>query len=198
MHTHPKHAGWIEVITGCMFSGKTEELVRRLRRAEYAKQTIRVFKPALDNRYSETQVASHDGVTAEAIAVSSPVEIWDQSQDAQVVGIDEAQFYDEALIEVVQKLAKSGKRVIVSALDMDYRGKPFGVTPQLLAIAEKVDKIQAVCVQCGAHATRSQRIVDSQEQVLVGASSAYEARCRSCWDPEPVFTRFEDIGEMDG
>ena len=198
MHTHPKHAGWIEVITGCMFSGKTEELVRRLRRAQYAKQTIRIFKPAIDNRYSETQVASHDGVTAEAIAVSSPVEIWDQSQDAQVVGIDEAQFYDEALIEVVQKLAKSGKRVIVSALDMDYRGKPFGVTPQLLAIAEKVDKIQAVCVQCGAHATRSQRIVDSQEQVLVGASSAYEARCRSCWDPEPVFTRFEDIGEMDG
>ena len=198
MHTHPKHAGWIEVITGCMFSGKTEELVRRLRRAQYAKQTIRIFKPAIDNRYSETQVASHDGVTAEAIAVSSPVEIWDQSQDAQVVGIDEAQFYDEALIEVVQKLAKSGKRVIVSALDMDYRGKPFGVTPQLLAIAEKVDKIQAVCVQCGAHATRSQRIVDSQEQVLVGASSAYEARCRSCWSPEPVFTRFEDIGEMDG
>lgn len=194
----PRETGWIEAITGCMFSGKTEELTRRVRRATYAKQAIKVFKPVIDTRYSKTEVASHIGTRLEAIPVESVADIWDQAADAQVVAIDEAQFFDSDLIDVIQHLADAGKRVIVAGLDLDYRGIPFGPIPHLLAVAEYPTKLHAVCMVCGAPANRSQRIVDSQDQVLVGAASAYEARCRKCWSPEPVFTRRENRDEMEG
>jgi thymidine kinase len=181
-----------------MFSGKTEELVRRLRRAEIAKQTIRVFKPTVDTRCEASETVSHSGSRINAVAVGQVSDIWDGSQDYEVIAIDEAQFFDETLVEVVQHLADAGKRVIVAGLDTDYRGVPFGVIPHLLAVAEYPTKLHAVCVKCGAPACRSQRIVDSKEQVLIGAQSAYEARCRKCWSPEPVFTRWENRDELEG
>jgi thymidine kinase len=195
-HVYP-HDGWVEVIAGCMFSGKTEELIRRLNRAIIAKQSVVVFKPIIDDRYAKEEVASHGGVTIEAIPVSDPQEIYDRCKEADVVGVDEVQFFDESVVEVVQALANEGKRVICAMLDMDYRGVPFGAVPGLMATAEEVDKVHAVCVCCGGPATRSQRIVDSSDQVLVGGADAYEARCRRHWSPNPVFSAARKMDRLE-
>lgn len=173
----------IEVIVGSMFSGKTEELIRRLRRAKYAKQPVQVFKPRIDNRYSETHVASHDQTLFESHVIDGARDIERLIHgDTRVIGIDEGQFFEADLIDVVSRLANRGVRVIVAGLDMDWRGEPFYPMPSLMAIAEKVDKLQAVCVVCGASASRTQRLVKSAAHVLVGDHDAYEARCRSCFD----------------
>lgn len=179
--------GWIEVISGCMFSGKSEELIRRLRRAIIARQRVQVFKPALDDRYSATQVVSHSRWRLEAARVSRAEEILERLDPrTEVVGIDEAQFFDDALVRVCNHLADLGKRVIVAGLDMDFRGQPFGPMPQLLAIAEEVEKMHAICARCGAPASYTQRLTLDQEQVLVGAADTYEARCRHCFEPGGV------------
>ena len=190
--------GHIEVVAGCMFSGKTEELIRRVRRTGYAKQPAIVFKHACDKRYDEDNVVSHLRNSIPSVPVSTSDAILARCGDALVVGIDEAQFFDMELVTVCSKLANAGKRLIVAGLDLDWEGKPFGPMPFLMAEAEYVDKVYAVCVRCGAIASRSQRIVDSHEQVLVGEKSAYEARCRSCWEPRPVFAGKEDRLEMEG
>lgn len=179
-HSTPKETGWIEVIAGCMFSGKTEELIRRLRRAQIAKQRVKIFKPKIDNRYSESKIVSHSEQSLPSEVVTSAQEILELSQDAQVIGIDEAQFYESDLVEVCNKLADRGKRVLVAGLDQDYRGIPFEPMPQLLAVAEYITKTLAICVNCGNPADRTQRKIKSQDRVLVGASDSYEARCRKC------------------
>lgn len=179
-HATPKETGWIEVVAGCMFSGKTEELIRRLRRAQIAKQRVKIFKPKIDNRYSENKIVSHSEQSLQSEVVSSAQEIFELSSDAQVIGIDEAQFYESDLVEVCNKLADSGKRVIVAGLDQDYRGIPFEPMPQLLAVAEYITKTLAICVNCGNPADRTQRKIKSADRVLVGASDSYEARCRRC------------------
>jgi len=194
----PPTSGWVEAIAGCMFSGKTEELIRRLRRAIIAKQTVKVFKPVVDERYGVDRVATHTGTALEAVPVANSFEILDLARDADVVGIDELQFFDDKINEVIQTLAADGKRVIIAMLDMDYRGVPFPNVPELLATAEYIDKVRAVCVRCGGPATRSQRIVDSEDQVLVGGDESYEARCRRHWSPRPVFSRMEDTEEREG
>jgi len=174
------HYGWVEVVCGCMFSGKTEELIRRMKRAEIARQKLQIFKPMIDDRYGKEFVASHNANRVESIPVSNPQEILDMLDDTtRIVGIDEAQFFDHSLVEVVERLANRGLRVVIAGLDMDYRGKPFGPMPQLLAIAESVTKLTAICVVCGAPATRSQRVTSNEDQVLVGAHDSYEARCRA-------------------
>lgn len=177
--------GHIEVICGSMFSGKSEELIRRVRRAQIARQRVQVFKPALDDRYGAQQVASHDGARVEAVPIAGSAQILDDLQDGvTVVAIDEAQFLDDALSQVAQALADRGIRVIAAGLDMDFRGEPFGPMPRLLALAELVDKLQAICMVCGAPANRTQRLVNGQPAhytdpvILVGAREAYEARCR--------------------
>jgi thymidine kinase len=178
--------GWVEVICGCMFSGKTEELIRRMTRAQIARQKLQVFKPELDNRYGREFVASHDANRIESIPVANSLEILAQLDDAtRVVGIDEAQFFDSGLVEVVERLAKRGIRVVIAGLDMDFKGRPFGPIPQLLATAESVTKLSAICMVCGAPATRSQRVTSSEETVQLGAQESYEARCRSHHHPEP-------------
>ena len=178
--------GWIEVICGSMFSGKTEELIRRLRRARIARQNTRVFKPTLDERYGNDEVVSHNENSVTTTPVDAPSEIQGLVNEADVVGIDEAQFFDEALVPVCQALADDGHRVIVVGLDTDYRADPFDPMPQLMAVAEHVTKLHAVCVVCGAPANHSQRIVPGEDRVLVGADEAYEPRCRQCFEPEPV------------
>ena len=180
----PADVGWIEVITGCMFSGKTEELIRRVRRARYANQPVVVFKPSLDDRYSIDSVGSHGGARLRSFQIQHSSEIPPRVGDAMVVAIDEAQFFDEGLVDVVERLANSGLRVLVAGLDLDYRGRPFGPMPHLMAVAEYVQKTLAICVVCGNPADRSQRIVDRDGTVLVGETDAYEARCRLHWDPE--------------
>lgn len=179
--------GWIEVICGSMFSGKTEELIRRIHRAQIARQKVQVFKPAIDQRYSEGAVASHNGLQTHAIPVNSAAELRELVDPAAtVIAIDEVQFFDASVVALCQELADQGKRVICAGLDMDFRGEPFGPIPQLLAVAEKVDKLQAICVVCGGPASRSQRLINGQPAhyddpiVLVGASEVYEARCRGC------------------
>ncbi len=179
-HDTPKSTGWIEVIAGCMFSGKTEELIRRLRRAEIAKQKVVIFKPDIDLRYSEDKIVSHSEQTLPSKRVKTSQEIFENSDDAQVVGIDEAQFFDEKLIDIVNELANNGKRVIIAGLDQDYTGKPFSPMPELLAIAEYITKTLAICVVCGNPADKTQRKIASSERVLIGASDSYEARCRKC------------------
>lgn len=177
-----KRAGRVEVIAGSMFSGKTEELIRRVRRAVLARQPVQAFKPMVDNRYDEKRIVSHEGVDIDAVPISTSKELAHAvSLSTQVVAIDEAQFFDEEIVEVVNQLADSGRRVIVAGLDQDYRGKPFGPMPQLMAVAEDVRKVRAVCTVCGADACRSQRIVDDEDQVRVGGKEAYEARCRACF-----------------
>ncbi len=178
--------GRIEVICGSMFSGKSEELIRRVRRAQIARQRVAVFKPALDNRYDRRQIASHDGARVEAIPVHESGEILaDLSDGVTVAAIDEAQFLDGGIVEVAQALADRGVRVIVAGLDMDFRGEPFGPMPRLLALAEMVDKLQAICMICGAPASRTQRLVNGRPAaytdpiILIGAQEAYEARCRA-------------------
>jgi thymidine kinase len=181
LHTH---AGWIEVIAGSMFSGKSEELIRRLRRAKIARQRVQVFKPEIDARYSRDHIVSHSEMRHESAAVRSAAEIRALVEPAtEVVGIDEGQFFDTDLVSVVNELAYRGVRVIVAGLDQDYTGRPFGPMPQLLAVAEYITKTHAICVRCGQPANYSQRIVEVEGQVVVGASDAYEARCRRCFVP---------------
>ncbi len=181
------NAGWIEVITGCMFAGKTEELIRRIRVLQYAKKKLMVFKPAIDNRYSISEIASHAGLRYTSVNVTSSDDILSHvTPDIDVVAIDEAQFFDNGLVSVCEKLADAGKRVMVAGLDRDFRGEPFGVIPELLTRGEFVTKLSAVCTVCGAPATRTQRLVNGQPAayedpiILVGASESYEARCRHC------------------
>lgn len=179
-HSMPKDIGWIEVIAGCMFSGKTEELIRRLRRAQIAKQTVKIYKPKIDTRYSEMSIVSHNDQSLPSTIVEDVREIIHLSKDAQVVGIDEAQFFSNDLVHVCNTLASNGKRVIVAGLDQDYRGIPFEPMPQLLAIAEYITKTLAICVNCGNPADKTQRKIVSSERVVVGAADIYEARCRKC------------------
>lgn len=191
---HSHSSGWVEVIVGCMFSGKTSELIRRLTRATIAKQKVVAFKPVVDDRHDTPHILSHEGFFQdrrefEAVQIISAEELLRASEHAEVVGIDEVQFFDDKLPDVVEKLARQGKRVILAGLDMDYRGQPFGVVPELMARADEVSKTYAVCMICGHSATRSQRIADSDETVLVGADSVYQARCRAHWSPEPVLSR---------
>jgi thymidine kinase len=176
--------GAIEVITGSMFSGKSEELIRRLRRAIIARQRVQVFKPAVDERYAAAQVVSHSRWRLEAERVAKAAEILDRLDPrTEVVGIDEAQFFDGDLVRVAGHLADLGKRVILAGLDMDFRGEPFGPMPELMAVAEEVEKVHAICARCGAPASYTQRLTQAQEQVVVGAADIYEARCRHCFEP---------------
>ncbi|MGE3167372.1 MAG: thymidine kinase [Pyrinomonadaceae bacterium] len=176
--------GWIEVIVGSMFSGKSEELIRRLNRARIARQKVQVFKPTIDARYSVEEIASHSGQKHDSKPVASASEMLGEIRpDTQVVGIDEGQFFDMDLIEAVNTLASEGKRVIVAGLDQDYMGKPFEPMPQLLSVAEFITKTHAICVKCGSTANYSQRTVESEARVEVGASDKYEARCRKCFIP---------------
>lgn len=186
MHPHllPHDVGWMEVIAGCMYSGKTEELIRRVRRAQYARQPVIVFSPSIDRRYSQDCVDSHSGHSIKSVKVQRAAEIPALVGDAMVVGIDEAQFFDDELVQVANDLARAGKRVVIAGLDLDYRGKPFDPMPALLSTAEYISKMLAICVVCGNPADRSQRIVNRDTRVLVGEKDAYEARCRKCWDPD--------------
>jgi thymidine kinase len=179
-HLLPRDTGWIEVIAGCMFSGKTEELIRRLRRAQIAKQNVKIFKPKIDTRFSENSIVSHSEQSLPSILIDDVNKITALSKDAQVLGIDEAQFFSPDLIDICNKLANNGKRVIVAGLDQDYKGIPFEPMPQLLAIAEYITKTLAICVVCGNPADKTQRKTTSSERVVVGASDIYEARCRKC------------------
>ncbi len=179
-HQLPKDTGWIEVITGCMFSGKTEELIRRLRRAQIAKQKVKIFKPKIDSRYSANSIVSHNEQSLPSILIEDIVEVLDHTNDAQVIGIDEAQFFNEGIVGICNTLASRGKRVIVAGLDQDYTGKPFEPIPQLLAIAEYITKQHAICVVCGNPADKTQRKTSDSKRVIVGAADIYEARCRKC------------------
>ena len=184
LERHLSDAGWIEVITGSMFSGKSEELIRRLRRAQIARQKVQIFKPAIDARYSEDHIVSHSEMRIESQSVSAASEILLLvDPETQVVGIDEGQFFEQDLVRVANRLADQGKRVIVAGLDMDYLGRPFEPMPQLLAIAEDITKTHAICMRCGSPASYTQRLIPSQERVVVGAAGSYEARCRRCFDP---------------
>src|ERR1700674_5832506 len=179
-----RSAGWIEVIAGSMFSGKSEELIRRLRRAKIARQKVQVFKPEIDKRYSDDQIVSHSEVRHESTNVGTSKDIRGRIEpDTQIIGIDEAQFFDNELIPIVNELAERGVRVIIAGLDQDYTGKPWEPMPQLLAIAEYITKTHAICVKCGQPANYSQRIFESEERVAVGGGEMYEARCRSCFVP---------------
>jgi thymidine kinase len=187
MMYHQYKAGWLEVISGCMFAGKTEELIRRINVLRFAKKNIVVFKPAIDNRYSNTKVVSHGGSSVDSLVVSKARDILDYVDDSvDVIAIDEVQFFDSEIVAVCDQLAGSGKRVMVAGLDMDFRGEPFNVMPVLITCAEFVTKLTAVCTTCGAPATRTQRLVNGiaasyhDPIILVGASESYEARCRHC------------------
>src|SRR5262245_41280272 len=182
--SRPQRAGWIEVITGSMFSGKSEELIRRVRRAQIARQRVQIFKPRIDDRYAKDQIVSHSDMKMPSQVVASAQEIVERLEPGtDVVGLDEAHFFDMSLLEVVNGLADRGVRVIVAGLDQDYRGRPFEPMPQLMAIAEYVDKTLAICMQCGAPANRSQRLGDATDRVVVGGADQYEARCRHCFQP---------------
>ncbi|HEY4651375.1 MAG TPA: thymidine kinase [Pontibacter sp.] len=178
---HAQRRGWIEVICGSMFSGKTEELIRRLNRATIAKQKVEIFKPSLDKRYHDEDVVSHNANSIRSTPIDFAQDMLLLGGSCDVVGIDEAQFFDDGLAEVCVKLANSGVRVIAAGLDMDYLGKPFGPMPALMAVAEYVTKVHAICVQCGDIATYSFRSVASEQQVLLGETDSYEARCRHCF-----------------
>ncbi|WP_045413162.1 thymidine kinase [Thermoanaerobacterium saccharolyticum] len=183
----PKDHGYIEVVTGPMFSGKSEELIRRIKRAKIAKQKVQVFKPAIDDRYSIDKVVSHNGDNMHAIAIVKASDILAYAEeDTDVFAIDEVQFFDSEIVDIVKEIADSGKRVICAGLDMDFRGEPFGPTPELMAIAEFVDKLTAICMKCGNPATRTQRLINGKPAnyddpiIMVGAKESYEARCRKC------------------
>ncbi len=179
-HSMPIKTGWIEVICGCMFSGKTEELIRRVRRAKIAKQNVIIFKPKIDNRYSSKEVVSHSEQSLPSTVIDNIEEILITGEKYHVIAIDEAQFFPNDLVDVCNKLADMGKRVIVAGLDQDYRGIPFEPIPSLLAVAEYITKTLAICVECGNPADKTQRKIHSGERVLVGAAESYEARCRKC------------------
>jgi len=192
MYNKPS-SGWIEVICGSMFSGKTEELIRRVRRAQIARQKVQVFKPAIDTRYARREVTSHNGMQVEAVPVKSIAQLRALIEpDTTVVALDEAQFFDPDVLVLCGELANQGTRVIVAGLDMDFRGEPFGPVPMLMAEAERVDKLQAICVVCGGPASRTQRLINGQPAayddpiILVGASEVYEARCRGCHKVRPA------------
>lgn len=174
--------GWIEVVCGSMFSGKTEELIRRLKRAEFASQKILLVKPQIDDRYHKKNVVSHQGTSFEAVTVKKAIEILDIWKKEKIVAIDEAQFFDDGLVDICNQLAKKGVRVIIAGLDMDFKGVPFGPMPQLLSIAEYVTKVHAICVSCGNLAQFSHRTVEDKEQVLVGAVAEYKPLCRACYN----------------
>lgn len=177
-----QRSGWIEVICGSMFSGKTEELIRRLKRAKIAHQKVQIFKPSTDTRYDILKVVSHDENTIDSLPVKTSVEIFEHISDVNVIGIDEAQFFDDNLPEVCQKLAIKGARVIIAGLDMDFKGRPFGPIPHLLAVAEYITKVHAICPHCGNLATHSYRLSSEQDTVLLGEKDKYEPRCRVCYE----------------
>lgn len=176
-----QRSGWIEVVCGSMFSGKTEELIRRLKRAKIANQKVEIFKPSKDTRYDETKVISHDENVIMSIPVETSLRILELSHDFRVIGIDEAQFFDDQLPAVCEKLALRGVRVIVAGLDMDFQGKPFGPVPSLMAMAEYVTKVHAICPHCGNLATHSYRLTEETETVVLGEKDKYEPRCRICY-----------------
>lgn len=180
-NNNSKRTGWIEVVCGSMFSGKTEELLRRLTRARIARQKVEVFKPGIDKRYDEEDVVSHDSKKSSSIPVENAAQILFYAEDFEVVGIDEAQFFGDELVSVCNELADNGKRVIVAGLDMDYLGKPFGPIPQLLATAEYVTKVHAICMKCGNLANYSHRTVKNDKLVVLGETDAYEPLCRKCF-----------------
>lgn len=175
-------SGCVEVICGSMFSGKTEELIRRLKRAQFANQKIAIFKPTIDNRYSDVDVVSHDLHSIKSTPIKSPLKMLEIDDDVKVVGIDEAQFFDDSIIQVVQTLANRGVRVIIAGLDTDYLGKPFGPMPSLMAIAEDVQKVHAICVKCGNLANHSHRLSASTKLVELGEKDIYEPLCRQCFN----------------
>ena len=178
------HLGWIEVICGPMFSGKSEELIRRLRRGLIARKRVQVFKPVLDDRYSSDEIVSHGDLRMPSIPVESPAAILERVEmRSQVIGIDEANFFGSGLIDVADRLADSGKQVIIAGLDTDYMGRPFAPIPELLALAESITKTLAICVRCGNPAKHTQRLRGSDELIVVGAGGTYEARCRRCFEP---------------
>jgi thymidine kinase len=182
--------GWIEVVVGPMFSGKSEELIRRLRRAEFARQRVQIFKPAIDERYAANEIISHSGLGIASDNILKASEIMEKVQPrTEVIGIDEAQFLGDEVVDVCSKLANLGKRVIVTGLDTDFRGRPFEPMPRLLAIAEEITKLLAICVRCGNPAVHTQRLVESEELVVVGATGMYEARCRRCFEPNPALAK---------
>lgn len=184
--------GWIEVIVGPMFSGKSEELIRRLRRAEIARQRVQIFKPLIDNRYAEKEIVSHSGLGIPSDLVRTAAEVLERVEPrTEVVGIDEAQFLGEGLVEVATKLADMGKRVMIAGLDTDFLGRPFEPMPRLLAVAEEITKLLAICVRCGNPAVNTQRLVASEELIVVGASGKYEARCRRCFEPQLAHEKVE-------
>jgi thymidine kinase len=177
--------GWVEVVVGPMFSGKSEELIRRLRRAEIARQRVQIFKPVIDQRYSANEIVSHSGLGIPSDLVKTAPDILQKVEPrTEVVGIDEAQFLGEGLVEVCTQLADMGKRVIVAGLDTDFMGRPFDPIPRLLAVAEEITKLLAICVRCGNPAVHTQRLVASEELIVVGAGGMYEARCRRCFEPQ--------------
>jgi thymidine kinase len=187
VHAFPRDIGWIEVICGSMFSGKTEELIRRIKLAVYAKQKAQVFKPRLDKRYDQKLVVSHSQQSVVSTPIDRPEQIFSHLQpETKVVGIDEVQFFAQEIVSVCEALANRGLRVICAGLDQDYQGRPFDPMPTLMAVAEFVTKLQAICVVCGNPANRTQRITSGGGRVMVGASEAYEARCRKCHVPEPA------------
>jgi len=177
-----QRSGWIEVVCGSMFSGKTEELIRRLRRAQIANQKVQIFKPKKDTRYHDDNVVSHDENVIASIAINNSTQIYDLLEQVNVVGIDEAQFFDNDLINVCQKLAVKGIRVVVAGLDMDFRGQPFGPIPGLLAVAEYITKVHAICPHCGSLATHSYRLSSEKETIVLGEKDKYEPRCRICFE----------------
>lgn len=176
-----QRSGWIEIICGSMFSGKTEELIRRVKRAEFANQKVVIFKPKKETRYNDDHVVSHDENAIKSIPVDSSEEIFDHLNNVQVVAIDEAQFFDMNLPDVIEKVALRGIRVIIAGLDMDFRGKPFGPIPHLLSVAEYITKVHAICPHCGNLATHSYRLSDEKETVVLGEKDKYEPRCRTCY-----------------
>jgi thymidine kinase len=185
--------GWIEVVVGPMFSGKSEELIRRLRRAEIARQRVQIFKPVIDQRYAANEIVSHSGLEIASDLVQNAQEILFKVEPrTEVVGIDEAQFLGDGLVEVCTKLADMGKRVIVSGLDTDFMGRPFEPMPRLLAVAEEITKLLAICVRCGNPAVHTQRLVASEELIVVGATGMYEARCRRCFEPQLAIQKIEE------
>jgi len=177
-------SGWIEVIVGSMFSGKSEELIRRLRRAQIARQQVQIFKPRVDGRFSVDHIVSHSEMRLPSELVAAPSQMLERlAPGTEVVGIDEGQFFDASLVDVVNQLADRGLRVVVAGLDQDFRGRPFEPMPQLMAVAEYVDKMLAICMRCGGPASRSQRLGDAEDRVVVGGAEQYEARCRRCHQP---------------
>ncbi len=182
MILQPRDVGWLEVICGPMFSGKTEELIRRLTRAQYARQKVQIFKPRIDNRYDDEAVVSHSDQSLAGTAVDDFDELREElTPQVEVIGIDEVQFFDAEIVDFCQNMADSGRRVVVAGLDQDYRGEPFEPMPRLLAVAEYITKLMAICVRCGNPAHRSYRLAEDPQQVLVGSDEQYEARCRRCF-----------------